>query len=631
MSRFLSAVVLLFLSSTPLVAQDQPPLARGFEFLLAKMNADQGNFEEALRLIDGVIEKDSRNPVLLYERASIQLEAGQVDRAESELRRLLVLAPTFYDAHKVLGRLLLDRSREDKPRLEEALSHLKKALELAPDDLATGVAVAQILASTERAAEAEKIMSGLLERAPDQRTLNFNYGQILSKLGRAADSRRYIERALELDPSFVPAAYQLVELYEREGEWARAAAVLGPLIEQDSLNLDLQRQQGYFYLRAGEPRKARDRFKALLSADPRDERSLFLLAEALGALDEHVEADALYRRLLEKAPNDPELLVSFGLSQIGQSNYDDAARTFETLLTIPKLPENIAVLARTQLAMIDHQKRDYDAAFTRARDLMVLRDKPNMQAINIAVDVLRRQKKFKEAMELLQPLVRQFPADPTIQARFVEFLVRSGDKEQARAVAAIQTRKGRKAAGAVAEAYVQAASFPEAIAVLESSSKSYPEDTDVLFQLGSTFERAGRIADAEKIFLALLARLPDHNPTLNYLGYMWADKGMNLDRATQMLLKAVASEPRNAAFIDSLGWAYFRLGKLELAEQHLKDAARLLPNDPTVQEHLGDLFASQRNYRRALETYANALRLEPEDAAKLRSKIAETEKLEARQ
>lgn len=630
-SRYLSVALVLCLCSAPVLAQDPPRVAGAFEFLLAKMNADQGNFEEALRLIDAVIEKDSRNPVLLYERASIQLEAGQFDRAEAELRRLLILSPAFYDAHKVLGRLLLDRSREDKAKLEDALTHLRKALELFPDDLATGVAVAQILAGTGRESDAEKIMSGLLERSPDQRTLNYNYGQILHKLGRAAESRRYIERALQLDPSFAPAAYQLLELYEQEGEWRKAAAVLDPLIEQDALNLDMQRQQGYFYLRAGEPKKARDRFKALLSADPRDERSLFLLAESLGALDEHEEADTLYRRLLEKAPNDPELLVSFGLSQIGQAKYDDAARTFETLLTIPKIPENITVLAKTQLAMIDHQKKEYDSAFRRASELLVLRDRPNMQAINIAVDVLRRQKKFKEAVDLLQPLVKQFAADPTLHARFVEFLMRSGDVAQARAVAEIQVRKGRKSASAIAEAYVQAEAFKDAVEVLEASSKANPDDTDVMFQLGSTFERAGRIADAEKVFLALLARLPDHNPTLNYLGYMWADQGINLERATQMLLKAVSSEPRNAAFVDSLGWAYFRQGKLELAEQYLKDAARLLPNDPTVQEHLGDLFARQRNYGRALETYSNALRLDPEDEAKLRSKIAETEKLKASQ
>src|SRR5687768_17414004 len=109
---------------------------------------------------------------------------------------------------------------------------------------------------------------------------------------------------------------------------------------------------------------------------------------------------------------------------------------------------------------------------------------------------------------------------------------------------------------------------------------------------------------------------------------MWADRNVNLERAAEMLVRAVEQEPRNGAFIDSLGWVYFRQGKLDLAEKHLADAARLMPRDPTIQEHLGDLFARRGQRDLALESYRRALTLEPEpqDEAKLRSKIAELER-----
>jgi len=103
---------------------------------------------------------------------------------------------------------------------------------------------------------------------------------------------------------------------------------------------------------------------------------------------------------------------------------------------------------------------------------------------------------------------------------------------------------------------------------------------------------------------------------------------VNLDRAAEMLNKAVTQEPRNGAYIDSLGWVYYRQGKLDLAEKYLLDATHLLPRDATVHEHLGDVFAKRGDLMRALTTYRHALTLEPEqkDETNIRSKIAELER-----
>src|SRR5207253_4505409 len=87
----------------------------------------------------------------------------------------------------------------------------------------------------------------------------------------------------------------------------------------------------------------------------------------------------------------------------------------------------------------------------------------------------------------------------------------------------------------------------------------------------------------------LLELRPNDAATQNYLGYMWADQGVQLERARELLEKAVAREPRNAAYLDSLGWVYFRMGRLDSAEKNLREAYRREPSDPTVEEHIGDL------------------------------------------
>jgi len=181
-------------------------------------------------------------------------------------------------------------------KVDEALVHLQNAFRIYPDDLGTGMAISQIYLVSGRPAEAEKVLASMLERAPDQRGLNYSYAQVLTKLGRGAESLKYLERAVEVDPTFGLAIQQLVEIYQSTNQWQKAAEVLQPLINDDPTNLDFQRQQAFFYLRAGMAEKARARFAELLAADPKDTRTQYYLAESLSDLERYDEADKIYRR-----------------------------------------------------------------------------------------------------------------------------------------------------------------------------------------------------------------------------------------------------------------------------------------------------------------------------------------------
>lgn len=622
------AVLLVALTAWCVAAAAQEYSEDPYEFILAKLAADDGRYDEALQRLDKLTKKNPDNPVLHFERAMILLDASRGGEAEAELRKSVQLQPNFYDAERILGRLLLDRAGNDRGKVEDALTHLQAAFKLYPDDLVTGMAVSQIYLSTGRNAEAEKVLATMLERAPDQRALNFTYAQVLTKLGRGDESRKYLERAVEVDPTFGNAVMQLVDIYQKSSEFERAAEVLAPLIADDPANMDLQRQQAFYWLRAGQAEKARAAFKTLVDADPKDSRALYYLAEALNDLDRYEESDKIYRQLLEKTPDDADILASFGLSQMGQKKLDDAAKTFETLLKQTDVPEGLKVLAKTQLAYVALQRGQFNAAIEGARPLFVFGDRVNAQAINIALEAMRKQKHYTEAVALLQPLVDKFASDPYVNARYVEMLARAGEKDKARLAASTQVKFGVKNAIASAEAFVAAEQFDNATAVIRDALRTKPDELDLQFELGSIAERAGDKPGAEKAFLALLEKHPDNAQALNYLGYMWAELGTNLDRAAEMLNRAVDQEPRNGAFIDSLGWVYFRQGKLDLAEKYLTDATNLMPRDATIKEHLADVVAKRGDAHRALALYRAAATLDPDskEIEKLRSKIAELEK-----
>jgi Flp pilus assembly protein TadD len=229
---------------------------------------------------------------------------------------------------------------------------------------------------------------------------------------------------------------------------------------------------------------------------------------------------------------------------------------------------------------------------------------------------------------MLQPLVDKYASDPFVNARYIEMLARAGDKDRARVAASTQSKFGVRNSISAAEAYVSAEQFEPAIAVIKDALRTKPDDLDLQFELGAVVERSGDKAGAEKTFAEIIEKNPDNGGALNYLGYMYAEQGVHLDRAATMLTKAVELEPHNGAYLDSLGWTYFRQGKLDLAEKYLNDAAQILPRDATVHEHLGDVIAKRGDANRALSLYRVALTLDPEskDEAKLRSKIAELEK-----
>jgi len=106
---------------------------------------------------------------------------------------------------------------------------------------------------------------------------------------------------------------------------------------------------------------------------------------------------------------------------------------------------------------------------------------------------------------------------------------------------------------------------------------------------------------------------------------MYADRNENLDRALELVTRAVALEPSSSAYLDSLGWVYFRLGKLDEAERHLLLAKRLSPDDPTIEDHLGDLAEKQGDLQKARERWTRALALEPDDGgAAIRAKLERT-------
>ncbi|MBT4908349.1 MAG: tetratricopeptide repeat protein, partial [Rhodospirillaceae bacterium] len=151
-----------------------------------------------------------------------------------------------------------------------------------------------------------------------------------------------------------------------------------------------------------------------------------------------------------------------------------------------------------------------------------------------------------------------------------------------------------------------------------------PRHWFLLYSRGVSLERTKEWARAEADFLQALELSPDQPLVLNYLGYSWLEQGMHLERAQAMIEKAVSLRPNDGYIVDSLGWAFYRLGDYDRAVRQLERAVELMPNDPVINDHLGDALrqAGRRLEARFQWTRSIELGAEEEAAAIIRRKLS---------
>jgi tetratricopeptide (TPR) repeat protein len=170
--------------------------------------------------------------------------------------------------------------------------------------------------------------------------------------------------------------------------------------------------------------------------------------------------------------------------------------------------------------------------------------------------------------------------------------------------------------------------YHNAMIVLEEGLSHSERDTDLLYRMGIVLDKLKRNEECLEHMEMILDIDPQHADALNYIGYTYADKGIHLDRAQELIERAIKYKPNSGYIIDSLGWVYFRKGLYDRALIELKKAMELTPEDPVINEHLGDVYFKKEQFVKALESYERALSLENADKERLEEKIRDvTERL----
>lgn len=610
----------------PLAAAEDPNLAARQAFLSAKMAEADGRFQEALAGFREAIRIRPDDPVLHYEMALVYQRLDVDDDAFAEARTAARLDPEFGAAWRLLGSIDLAAADKDRSRLRGAIAELEKAYRLAPQNLPT----AHSLCRAYLLDEAPDKAHGVLDAIPGA-SENPPFFKIIAeaddKRGADQEAAKDYQRWVEAAPDDREAVSEAIEFFESRQDYPRALELLGGLAKADPGNAAVSDRIALDLLRAGNFSGAEKMARDLIRSRPEDRAARRTLALALYQQGDSSSARETLQKLIDEDPDDAGAVFTLALQRAGEGKPAAAIETLEVLATRIGADPSRADLKRqveSEIAAFHLRGKDIARARETAASVVFSKDSVDDRALNVLLQIARDEKKPAEGLEWSRKAVAKEPKNAEFRAAQAEFQIRGGQASEGAARLAQMAASG--IAGevvAAADAEARLKDFAASARMAAGGVDRFAGNTDILFRLGSALERQGQTAESEAAFRKLLALRPDDAQTLNYLGYMFADRAVHLEEARRMIEKAVALDPRNGAYLDSLGWVYFRLNDLEKAGRYLSEAAARISDDPSIQEHLGDLEAKKGQKAEALLHWRRSLTLSPDEPEKIEKKIRE--------
>jgi len=389
---------------------------------------------------------------------------------------------------------------------------------------------------------------------------------------------------------------------------------------------------------------ALEQYRQIAEADPQDAQSYLRISEIYRRQGKFDQALDMLKKAESLVQDSLEIPFNMALVYDAQGRFEDAATTLQQLMEKTAHPDgnyttgerNNRSVFLERLGTVYREQGKSQAAVEAYRKMLELGGDSESRGYQQMIDTLREAKQWPQATAVAQESVQKLPNDRGLKLVLAGQLADTGQADEGLAIAKSLlkgTAEDREVYIALAQINSRLKRWSNAEEDINKAAglASKQEDKDyVQFVLGSIYERQKRFEPAEAAFKKVLANDPRSAITLNYLGYMLADRGTHLDEALGYIKKAVELDPQNGAYLDSLGWAYFKLGNYDLAEENLRKASERIGNDATVQDHLGDVYQKMgrlkqaaAHWQRALEEWAKTVPadVDQDDVAKVQHKL----------
>ncbi len=524
--------------------------------------------------------------------------AGQLDHEPVPSPLHDIISPDAY-YHFVIG-----YQAELLGNLDTALKEYKAVLRADRSSAYVRMQLAGVLMKLERPEEAESVIREALALEPENIDAMKMLAQVLNIQKKSREAIEAYEKVIEADPENDSLRLHLSVLLASTGNLARAEDVIKPVADDDI------RASGYYYigvLAAGmdKVRLAKKALKESIKINPSMDASyqhLGVIEQKRGNLR---KAEQYYLKALDINHGNMGALES--LSQLYMDD-DKPEKALEIERSLSKIePQNADPLRK--MALIHMNLQQYEQAAELFRSVLELApdDMEFRYYLAVALDEMQL---YEEALEQHLYLNKLDPNNTKVLLNLgYLYSVLDQDEKSAQAYEKLisLTQEVPDYYVYLARNYLGASREEDAFRVLSDGLALFDNNAEMHFTMSILYEQAGNFDEMVAHLKRTIEIDPKHAEAMNFLGYSYAEKDLNLDEALKLIKGSLSLKPGNGYITDSLGWVYFKMGNYKKALKILKKASSIVQDDPVIFEHLGDVYNATGNSDKAREAWQQAL------------------------
>lgn len=596
--------------------------------MYAEMAAEYNNrgdyFGKAIENYRAAIKADPSATFLSEELSDLYIQSGRLREAVTEAEDVLKQNPDDLNARRILARIyarLIGETRTnsiDESMLKKAIEQYQKITEKDAKDADSWLMLGRLQKLAQNSNESERAYKKVLEIDPNNEDALTGLAMVYADLGDAKGAADVLKKVADKNPSGRSLA-ALAAAYDQMREYGLAAETLKKALEVAPGNPDLKRSLAQDLLLADQYDEALKNYQELVAEDPHDVQSELRISQIYRQQRNFQKAEEAANKAKELDPNNLEvrynevkLLESEGKSAQAIAVLKDVL-TSTTKKTYSPAEKGNRVALLEQLGVMYRANEQWAPAVEAFRQMGELDpDVGSRSAVQI-IETYRQGKDYAKAEKEAQAAAAKYPDDRMLKGVHAALMADLGKYDAAISEMhkLLDEKKDRDTYMNLAQVCEKAKRWNEMAKALDEAEKLSSEKEDkenVVFMRGAMYERQKKYDQAEAEFRKVLDMDPNSAAALNYLGFMLADRNVRLPEALDMIQKALGREPGNGAYLDSLGWVYFRLGRYPEAEEQLKLALEKTADDPTVHDHLGDVYFKQGKLKEAIGQWEISLK-----------------------
>ncbi|HYR88733.1 MAG TPA: tetratricopeptide repeat protein [Terriglobia bacterium] len=612
-----------------------------YHFSKARILDEQGQANQAIEEYKKALELDPNNSLIFSEMAESYLRNNRVREAVDTAERAVRANPDNIEAHKLLSQIyvqLIGRANAQQPPspdvINNAIREFEEIVRIDPNERQSFLMLGRLYQIKGDRSKATEIYRKFLGAEPGSEEGVTALAKLQMDAGNNKEAATLLEEFIKGRPDSDVALETLGQAYSDLQEYDKAAEAYRRASELDPDDLELKKSHAQALFLADKFDEAGKLYLDLAAVEPDDG----LVSLRLGQIYRRQMKYDLARKNLQKAaqsfPDSVEVQFNFVLLDRDEGLLEDALkRTSEILKKTERANGRYSESERqnrqifmTHQAILHGLLGNYAEADREFSELKTLAGGKDPRFDLMVIETYQKGKLLDKALQRSEQALTEAPDNRQLQMVRADLIAEKGRVDEG--VKALQklmkgTNEDLDVLSAITSIYQRARKFDEAQATLSQALQRFPNEQQVYFMQGALYEKMNKVNDAEKAFRKALEFEKDDPAVLNYLGFMLADHGMKLEEAVTMIQKAVKADPTSGAYLDSLGWAYYKLNKLDLAEEYLKKAIIFYKTDASIHDHLGDLYFKTRRFEEARNEWTKSLQLatEKDEIDKVKKKL----------